>query len=52
MQNTIIYKGIEIIESNGYFVFWYRNTQYTNTNLHFAKRMITREINFYEKPNG
>lgn len=29
MQNTIIYKGIEIIELNGFFVFWYRNTQYT-----------------------
>ena len=51
MENTIIYKGIEIIELNGFFVFWYRNNQYTNTNLHFAKCMITREIKFYEKQN-
>jgi hypothetical protein len=43
-MNTIIYKGIEIKIENGYYKFVFNGTLYTNTNLHFAKVMITREL--------
>jgi hypothetical protein len=41
-MNTIIYKGIEIKETeNGYFVFDLLGITYKNTNIHFAKKMVT-----------
>lgn len=42
-MNTIIYKGIEIKElENGYYIFDLLGVTYHNTNVHFAKRMLTR----------
>lgn len=41
-MNTIIYKEIEIVKTeNGYYKFIFNGIVYTNTNIHFAKRMIT-----------
>ena len=44
-MNTIIYKGIEIKKTDtGYYTFVLNGLQYINTNIHMAKRMITREL--------
>ena len=49
-KKVIIYKGIEIIvvregdKYSGRYVFNYNGVNYINTNLHFAKRMITRRV--------
>jgi hypothetical protein len=43
-MNTI-YKGIEIIKVHETcYIFYFQGTKYRNTNLHFAKRMISREL--------
>jgi hypothetical protein len=42
MKTTIIYKGIEIFEINGYYVFTINGMKNFNTNLRFAKTMISR----------
>jgi hypothetical protein len=49
LKNTekIIYKGIEISLENGFYTFTFNGCNYTNTNIHMAKRMITRDIKFY-----
>jgi len=47
-MNTIIYKGIEIKETeNGYYIFDLLGVTYLNTNIHFAKRMVTRMMKYY-----
>ena len=47
-METIIYKGIEIKKTeNGYYVFILFGKEYTNTNIHMAKRMISRDLKFY-----
>jgi len=45
-MEKIIYKGIEITFENGYYTFYINNLRYHNTNIHMAKRMITRTLNF------
>ena len=41
-----IYKGIEIyVTSTGYYKFTLNGKEYNNTNIHMAKRMITRDLN-------
>jgi hypothetical protein len=49
LKNTekIIYKGIEITLENGYYTFTFRGYNYINTNIHMTKRMITRDLKFY-----
>jgi hypothetical protein len=42
-KNTIIYKGITITLENGYYTFVLNGSKYNNTNIHMAKRMITRD---------
>ena len=50
-METIIYKGVEIQKTeNGIFIFCLDGTKYTNTNLHFAKVMISRELKNNPKP--
>ena len=44
MEKIIIYKGIEITESNGYYLFTFNGIKNTNTNLWFAKVMISRYL--------
>ena len=40
-----VYKGIEIyVTINGYYIFTLNNIQHNNTNIHMAKRMITRYL--------
>ena len=45
---VVVYKGIEIIviregnKSSGRYVFTFNEVEYGNTNLLFAKKMITR----------
>lgn len=47
-MNTIIYKGIEIKElENGYYTFDLLGVTYRNTNIHHAKRMVTRMMKHY-----
>jgi hypothetical protein len=43
-MEKIIYKGIEIELVNGYYIFFLNGRKYTNTNIHHAKRMITRDL--------
>lgn len=43
---TIIYKGITIEVLNGFYVFYFNNTKNINTNIHMAKRMITKTLKF------
>tara|TARA_R110000868_G_scaffold151116_1_gene374713 strand:- start:5472 stop:5639 length:168 start_codon:yes stop_codon:yes gene_type:complete len=44
MTNIITFKGIEITEINGYYVFTLNGMKNTNTNLRFAKIMISRQL--------
>ena len=44
MKNVTIYKGIEIIENLGFYVFNFNGEKYTNTNLYFAKCCVTRAL--------
>ena len=45
---VVVYKGIEILviregdKNNGRYVFTFNDVEYGNTNLLFAKKMITR----------
>jgi hypothetical protein len=40
-----VYKGIEIcLGINGYYVFYLDNIKYHNTNIHMAKRMISKNL--------
>jgi hypothetical protein len=43
-MNTIIYKGITITFENGYYKYNLNGIEFTNTNIHMAKRMITRDL--------
>jgi hypothetical protein len=44
-METIIYKGVEIVKvHNTCYVFYLNNTKHTNTNLHFAKVMISKNL--------
>jgi hypothetical protein len=43
-MEQIIYKGITITIENGYYKFILNGIQYSNTNIHMAKRMITRDL--------
>lgn len=43
-MTTIIYKGIEIKEVNGYYKFDFNGTTYINKNLRFAKVIINRNL--------
>jgi len=43
-MEKIIYKGIEIELVNGYYVFFFNGIKNNNTNLHFAKVMISRYL--------
>ena len=45
-MTTIIYKGIAIEFLNGFYVFFMNGTKSVNTNIHMAKRMITRNLKF------
>ncbi len=46
------YKGIEIFVNNtGYYTFVLFGREHINTNIHMAKRMITRTINFQKSLN-
>jgi len=45
-MEKIIYKGITIELVNGYYVFFMNGTKNTNTNIHMAKRMITKHFKF------
>jgi hypothetical protein len=45
-MEKIIYKGIEITFENGWYIFYINEVKHTNTNIHMAKRMITRTLNF------
>jgi hypothetical protein len=50
-METIIYKGVEIQKTeNGNFIFRLNGTEYINTNLRFAKVMISRELKNNPKP--
>jgi hypothetical protein len=50
-METIIYKGVEIQKTqNGYFLFYRDNTEHVNTNLHFAKVLISRKLKNNPKP--
>jgi len=44
MKTTIIYKGIEITGSNGYYEFTFNGIKNINTNLRFAKIQISRQL--------
>lgn len=44
---VLTYKGVNILNLNGYYKFILFGRQYTNTNLDMAKRMITRELKLY-----
>lgn len=44
MKTIINYKGIEIEEINGYYIFYYKGVKNINTNLRFAKAMISRSL--------
>ncbi len=49
-QPNIIYKGIEIsVLENGFYIFYLNGTEFINTNLHFAKVMLNRNINKSKK---
>lgn len=44
-MNTIVYKGVEIVKTDsGYYKFSYNGIEHINTNLYFAKIMITRVL--------
>ena len=43
-MEKIIYKGIEIELVNGYYIFYLNGRQYSNTNIHQTKRLITRDL--------
>ena len=43
---TIIYKGIRIEVLNGFYLFYFNDRKFVNTNIHMAKRMITKTIKF------
>jgi len=43
-MTTIIYKGITIEFLNGWYIFYINDTKNVNTNIHMAKRMITRNL--------
>lgn len=45
-MEKIIYKGITIEFKSGYYVFYFNNTKNVNTNIHMAKRMITKHLKF------
>jgi hypothetical protein len=50
-METIIYKGVEIQKTqNGNFIFHLDGAEHINTNLHFAKVMISRELKNKPKP--
>ena len=44
MENKIIYKGITITFENKYYIFFLNSTKFVNTNMHMAKRMITKHL--------
>ena len=49
-QTNIVYKGIEILVSeNGFYTFYLNGFKFINTNLYFAKVMITRNISKSKK---
>jgi hypothetical protein len=41
-METIIYKGIEITKNGNFYNFYFNGVKYKNTNLHFAKVMVSR----------
>ena len=43
-MEKIIYKGIEIELVNGYYIHFINGHKCINTNIHMAKRMITRDL--------
>jgi hypothetical protein len=45
-MNKIIYKGITIELLNGFYVFYINENKNINTNIHMAKRMITKHLKF------
>jgi len=42
IETIQIYKGIEITKKGNFYFFYFNGVKYTNTNLHFAKVMISR----------
>ena len=52
MQTLTIYKGIIItITKNGNYKWFYNQEEHIDTNIHAAKRNITRTIKFYNQQN-
>lgn len=43
-MNTIIYKGVTITFENGFYTYIINGYKGINTNIHMAKRMITRNL--------
>ena len=44
MELITIYKGVEIFKSNASFIFFFNGIEHVNTNLHFTKILINRNI--------
>jgi hypothetical protein len=50
MANATIYKGVTItMESKTSYTFIIGNIKYGNTNLHMAKRMVTKGLAHFQE---
>lgn len=50
-MEKIIYKNIEIEIKNGFYIFFINDIKHVNTNIHMAKRMVTKTLKFLNKYN-